>query len=88
MGAYIRRRLIQSVVVVWGVSVLVFFLLRLAPGDPVSLLLVESASPEQVAAAKAKWGLDKPIPVQYAVFLGRALRGDLGDSLFFQQPAI
>ena len=88
MGAYIRRRLIQSVVVVWGVSVLVFFLLRLAPGDPVSLLLVESASPEQVAEAKAKWGLDQPIPVQYAVFLGRALRGDLGDSLFFQQPAI
>lgn len=88
MGAYIRRRLLQSVVVVWGVSVLVFFLLRLAPGDPVSLLLVESASPEQVAEAQAKWGLDKPIPVQYAVFLGRALRGDLGDSLFFQQPAI
>jgi ABC-type dipeptide/oligopeptide/nickel transport system permease component len=88
MGAYIRRRLMQSVVVVWGVSVLVFFLLRLAPGDPVSLLLVESASPEQIAEAKAKWGLDKPIPVQYAVFLGRALQGDLGDSLFFQEPAI
>lgn len=88
MGAYIRRRLIQSVIVVWGVSVLVFFLLRLAPGDPVTLLLVESASPEQIAEAKAKWGLDKPIPVQYAVFLGRALRGDLGDSLFFQQPAM
>ncbi|MEZ4621789.1 MAG: ABC transporter permease [Caldilineaceae bacterium] len=88
MGAYIRRRLLQSVVVVWGVSVLVFFLLRLAPGDPVTLLLVESASPEQIAEARAKWGLDKPIPVQYAVFLGRALRGDLGNSLFFQQPAI
>jgi ABC-type dipeptide/oligopeptide/nickel transport system permease component len=88
MGAYIRRRLIQSVVVVWGVSVLVFFLLRLAPGDPVTLLLVESATPEQIAEAKAKWGLDQPIPVQYAVFLGRALRGDLGDSLFFQEPAI
>lgn len=88
MGAYIRRRLLQSVVVVWGVSILVFFLLRLAPGDPVTLLLVESASPEQIAEAKAKWGLDKPIPVQYAVFLGRALRGDLGDSLFFQEPAI
>lgn len=88
MGAYIRRRLIRSVVVVWGVSVLVFFLLRLAPGDPVTLLLVESASPEQIAEAKAKWGLDKPIPVQYAVFLGRAFRGDLGDSLFFQQPAM
>lgn len=88
MGAYIRRRLLQSLFVVWGVSVLVFFLLRLAPGDPVVMLLAESATPEQIAAARAKWGLDKPIPVQYAVFLGRALQGDLGDSLFFQQPAI
>ncbi len=88
MGAYIRRRLLQSIFVVWGVSVLVFFLLRLAPGDPVVMLLAESASPEQIAAARAKWGLDQPIPVQYVVFLGRALRGDLGDSLFFQQPAI
>ena len=88
MAAYIRRRLLQSIFVVWGVSVLVFFLLRLAPGDPVLMLLAESASPDQIAAARAKWGLDQPIPVQYAVFLGRALRGDLGDSLFFQQPAI
>jgi peptide/nickel transport system permease protein len=88
MGAYIRRRLLQSVVVVWGVSVLVFFLLRLAPSDPVTLLLAESASPEQIAAARAKWGLDKPIYVQYGVFLSRALRGDLGNSLFFQQPAL
>jgi len=88
MGAYIRRRLLQSIFVVWGVSVLVFFLLRLAPGDPVVMLLAESASPEQIAEARAKWGLDQPIPVQYAVFLGRALRGDLGDSLFFQQPAL
>jgi ABC-type dipeptide/oligopeptide/nickel transport system permease component len=73
---------------VWGVSVLVFFLLRLAPGDPVSLLLAETASPEQIAEARAKWGLDKPIYVQYWVFLTRAMRGDLGDSLFFRQPAI
>jgi ABC-type dipeptide/oligopeptide/nickel transport system permease component len=88
MGTYIRRRLLQSILVVWGVSVLVFFLLRLAPGDPVSLLLAETASPEQMEEVREKWGLNKPIPVQYMVFLGRALRGDLGDSLFFQQPAI
>jgi ABC-type dipeptide/oligopeptide/nickel transport system permease component len=88
MGAYIRRRLLQSVVVVWGVSLLVFFLLRLAPGDPVSLLLAETATPEQMDAVREKWGLNKPIPVQYMVFLSRALQGDLGDSLFFQQPAM
>lgn len=56
MGAYIRRRLLQSILVVWGVSVLVFFLLRLAPGDPVSLLLSETASPEQMDAVREKWG--------------------------------
>ena len=88
MGAYIRRRLFQSIIVVWGVSVLVFFLLRLAPGDPVSLLLSETATPEQMDAVREKWGLNEPIPVQYMVFLGRALQGDLGDSLFFQQPAM
>ncbi len=88
MATYIRRRLLQSVIVVFGVSVLVFFLLRLAPGDPVLMLLAESAGPEQIAAARAKWGLDKPIYVQYGVFLSRAVRGDLGNSLFFQQPAL
>lgn len=88
MGAYIRRRLLQSIVVVWGVSVLVFFLLRLAPGDPVSLLLAETATPAQMEAVREKWGLNEPIIVQYMVFLGRALQGDLGDSLFFQQPAM
>ncbi len=88
MGTYIRRRLLQAILVVWGVSVLVFFLLRLAPGDPVLLLLAESAEPAQIAAARAKWGLDKPIYVQYGVFVNRALHGDLGDSLFFQEPAL
>ncbi|MCX6049637.1 MAG: ABC transporter permease [Chloroflexi bacterium] len=88
MGTYIRRRLLQAILVVWGVSVLVFFLLRLAPGDPVLLLLAETAEPAQIAAARAKWGLDKPIYVQYGVFLNRALHGDLGDSLFFQEPAL
>jgi peptide/nickel transport system permease protein len=88
MGAYIRRRLIQSVVVVWGVTLLVFFLVRLAPGDPVTLLLAETATPEQIQEARVKWGLDQPIYVQYGVFLNKAIQGDLGDSLFFKQPAM
>ena len=88
MGAYVRRRLLQSIVVVWGVSVLVFVLLRLAPGDPATMLLSDTASPEQIAEARAKWGLDKPIAVQYLVFISRAAHGDLGDSLFFQEPAV
>jgi ABC-type dipeptide/oligopeptide/nickel transport system permease component len=88
MGVYIRRRLLQSIIVVWGVTLLVFFLLRLAPGDPVTMLLAETATPEQINAVRAKWGLDKPIAVQYMVFLGNVLHGDLGNSLFFQEPAM
>ncbi|RIK40138.1 MAG: ABC transporter permease [Chloroflexi bacterium] len=88
MGVYIRRRLMQSVIVIWGISLIVFFLLRLAPGDPVTMLLAETAGPEQIAEARAKWGLDKPIYVQYWVFLTKAVTGDLGNSLFFQQPAL
>ncbi len=88
MGAYIRRRLLQSIVVIFGVSVLVFFLLRLAPGDPATMLLAESASPEQLEAVREKWGLNDPIIVQYMVFLSHALQGDLGDSLFFKEPAL
>lgn len=88
MGVYIRRRLLQSIIVVWGVTLLVFFLLRLAPGDPVTMLLAETATPEQINAVRAKWGLDKPIVVQYMVFLNNVLHGDLGNSLFFQEPAM
>jgi ABC-type dipeptide/oligopeptide/nickel transport system permease component len=88
LGAYIRRRLLQSVVVIWGVTLLVFVLVRLAPGDPATMLLAESATDAQIEAAREAWGLNKPIWVQYYVFMSRALRGDLGDSLFFQQPAL
>jgi peptide/nickel transport system permease protein len=88
MGIYIRRRLLQSVIVVWGVSLIVFVLLRLAPGDPVSLLLSETATEEQIELAREKWGLNRPILVQYGIFLSNAVRGDLGDSLFFRQPAM
>jgi peptide/nickel transport system permease protein len=88
MAVYIRRRLIQSIIVIWGVTLIVFFLLRLAPGDPVTMLLAETAGPEQIAEARAKWGLDKPLPVQYWVFLTKAVRGDLGESLFFKQPVL
>jgi peptide/nickel transport system permease protein len=70
------------------VSVIVFALLRLAPSDPVTLVLAETASPEQIAEARHQLGLDRSIPEQYAIFLSRALRGDLGDSIFFDEPAI
>lgn len=88
MLAYIIRRCAQAVVVVFGVSLVVFLLARLAPGDPVTLMLSETASPQQIVEARHRYGLDRPLPVQYALFLGNAIHGDLGESLYYKQPAL
>jgi ABC-type dipeptide/oligopeptide/nickel transport system permease component len=88
MTRYIIRRLLQSIGVVFGVSIVVFSLIRLIPGDPVMVMLPESASPEQRAALREELGLDHPIAVQYAFFLIRAVQGDLGNSLFYSKPAV
>lgn len=74
-------RALAGVAVVWGVVTLVFLLLRAAPGDPASLLLGPSASPSQIAAQREALGLDRPLPAQYAAWLGRFVRGDWGTSI-------
>ncbi len=88
MTAYVARRALQSLLVVLGVSLVVFLLARLAPGDPVSLMLAETASPDQIEAARDHYGLDEPLPYQYWLFLSRAVRGDFGESLYYKQPAL
>jgi peptide/nickel transport system permease protein len=87
VASYLVRRILQAIVVLWSVSVIVFALLRLAPSDPVTLMLSETASPEQIAEARHQLGLDRSIPEQYLLFIGRALRGDLGQSIFYKEPA-
>jgi ABC-type dipeptide/oligopeptide/nickel transport system permease component len=86
--SYIVQRLLQAVVVLWGVSLIVFVLLRLAPSDPITLLLAETASPQQIAEARHQLGFDQPIYVQYALFMERAVQGDMGQSLFYKEPAL
>jgi ABC-type dipeptide/oligopeptide/nickel transport system permease component len=88
MTTYIVRRLLQAIVVLWGISLIVFFLLRLAPSDPITMLLAETASPEQIAAARHELGFDQPVHVQYLLFVEHALQGDLGNSLFYKEPAL
>lgn len=88
MAQYLLRRLIQSLFVLVGVSLVVFFLARLAPGDPVSLMLAETASPQQIASARHHYGFDRPLPYQYWLFASRAVRGDFGESLYYHQPAL
>jgi peptide/nickel transport system permease protein len=70
----------------FGVSIVVFFMVRAIPGDPAQLMLGQQASQEQVQQVREKMGLDKPILVQYGLFLKDAARGDLGDSIVTGRP--
>ena len=91
MRAYIVSRLIQFIPVIIGVTFLVFSTTLLLPGDPVTALLGLSAgqatfTPEQIERYRHDLGLDRPIPVQYAKWLGRAVQGDFGDSIKTRRP--
>jgi len=69
------------VVVLWGVVTISFFVARVIPADPVGAILGPQAPPEAIEAEKARWGLDKPIYVQYIRYLAGLAQGDLGISL-------
>jgi peptide/nickel transport system permease protein len=87
LTAYVGRRLLQLVPIVLGVTILVFFLIHLVPGDPARTILGNQATPARVALVRHEFGLDKPLLVQYQKFMGRLVRGDLGSSLFYSVPA-
>ena len=80
-GSLATRRLALLVPTLLGVVTLVFAFLHLVPGDPVEIMLGETAAPADVAALRRDLGLDRPLPAQYARFLARAARGDLGQSI-------
>ncbi len=86
MARYVGARLLQAMPVLFLVSVLVFSLIHLTPGDPALELLGPNAVPEQVAALRMDLGLNRPLPVQYAVWMGHVLRGDLGRSYLNRFP--
>ncbi len=82
------RRILGAIPVLLAISFLIFLLMHIAPGDPVTLMLGDNATPEDVARLRNELGLDKPIMVQYWDFLSRAVRGDFGRSLKFGEPVI
>ena len=88
--AYAGRRVVQSVIVLFIVSVATFAMVMAVPGDPVTTLLGERAAnnPEIRAAAEKKYGLDQPAPVQYMRWMGNLLHGDLGDSISTRRPVL
>src|SRR5947207_15546350 len=85
--SYVLRRLLQMVPVALGVTILVFFMIHLVPGDPARTMLGVHATPARVAALHKEWGLDQPLWVQYKDFMDRILHGDFGVSLFYHVPA-
>jgi len=86
MYAFVARRILQAVPVMVLVATAVFLLLRLTPGDPTDILLGPEATPERAAELRRDLGLDKPLPVQWAVWFNHVLRGDLGESIFLRRP--
>lgn len=86
MLGYLLRRAGAVVPVIGVVSVVVFSLIHLTPGDPVSIMLREEADPATAATLRRQLGLDRPLPVQYLTWLGRAVQGELGRSIRTNQP--
>jgi peptide/nickel transport system permease protein len=84
--AYVIRRLLLSIPVLLLVTILVFSLLHLLPGDPATVILGQEATPEAVEALREELGLNKPLVVQYLDWLGGVLQGDLGKSLVDRSP--
>lgn len=80
MGRYIVKRLLYALLVMLIASMIAFFLIRLAPGDPARLLLGDAATDEQVALLREQMGLNKPLVIQYGIFLRNILHGDFGQS--------
>ncbi|HEX9819874.1 MAG TPA: ABC transporter permease [Methylomirabilota bacterium] len=88
MKRYVARRLLLLVPVLAGVSVIVFMVLHLSPGDPVEIMLGTQATEEDRTRLRADLGLDQPLHVQYVRWLGHVVRGDLGRSLFMRRPVL
>ena len=88
MRNYIIKRFLNIVVMLLVVSILIFLLIRLAPGDPAISIAGSHATKETLQEMRIKWGLNKPLIDQYLIWLGHALRGDLGVSILTQNPVL
>jgi peptide/nickel transport system permease protein len=88
MSRYILQRLFGLVGVLFGVSIVLFLALHLAPGDPAQLLLGPLVRPDDLARLREELGLDRPLPIQYVTWLGHVLQGDLGRSIASHRPVL
>src|SRR6266700_8073645 len=86
MARYIVQRLLHTIIVLFGVALLTFALIHLTPGDPVLVMLGTDATPAELERLRHLLGLDQPLYVQFAQYLGRLVSGQMGDSIFQHQP--
>jgi len=87
IASYVIKRILLAIPTILGVTILVFFMIHLVPGDPAVTLLGPRATPDLIAKLHHAWGLDRPLLQQYLLYMGRLFHGDLGQSFFFQLPA-
>lgn len=88
MWAYVGRRLLLAIPTLLGASIIVFAMVHLAPGDPMSAVMPVDASQTDIEAARRTYGFDQPLPVQYLRWLGRVVQGDLGKSIATRRPVL
>src|SRR5438094_5275211 len=86
MISYLTQRALGTIPVLLLISLVVFLLIHAAPGDPTLMLLGEETSAAEVAKAKARWGLDRRLPIQYLRFITSAVTGDFGKSFKYAEP--
>src|SRR3989442_13194826 len=86
MTRYLASRFAGMVIVMLLVATLVFFITRLAPGDPAAVMLGDQATAADIAKLRTSYGLDKPLPLQFAYWLGGLVHGNLGQAVFLQRP--
>jgi peptide/nickel transport system permease protein len=84
MFGFLARRLLATLPVLLVVALLVFLMLRLTPGDPAAVIAGDAATTEQIAQIRASLGLDRSVPEQFAIWFGRLLQGDLGQSFYYK----
>jgi len=91
MRGYILKRLLQAIPLLIGIATITFFIVHLAPGDPMDMYVERlqerrDVDPRVIEALRQKYGLDQPLPVQYLKWIGNLTRGDLGESFRYRRP--
>src|SRR5438067_1774043 len=89
MGRFVARRVVQAIPTFFGITLLSYMVLRLAPGDPVLLLFgAGNLRADEITALRTAYGLDQPLPIQYLTWLGHILTGDFGRSFLYKRPVV